>query len=143
MSDLVVTVPKTIWFEWIAEGDGVGEPASGEEWAYWVSAARPPIEPGDRLYVVAWGMLRGYAPVTRVAMGDHGRYGICRRGEAVACTVKGGRWDGFRGYRKRWWMREQEVPFPTWKTENIPGRQVALAIERGALSPSELRSEVP
>jgi len=24
MSDLVVTVPKDIWFEWIEEGDAVG-----------------------------------------------------------------------------------------------------------------------
>ena len=128
MADLVVTVPKNLWFAWIAEGDAVGEPESGEEWAYWVSRARPPIEPGDRLYVVAWGMLRGYAPVTRVVrqpLGD--QFGICRQGKAVACTVRDARFDGFRGYRKRWWAREIEVPFPTWKTEGIPDAVVQKA----------------
>lgn len=132
MSDLVVTVPKDIWFEWIAEGDAVGEPESGEEWAYWVSKAKPPAEPGDRLYIVAWGMLRGYAPITRVAQTPDGRWGICRKGGAVACTVKGRRWDGFRGYRYRWWEREQEGPFPEWRIEGIPGKQVAMALRRGA-----------
>ena len=28
--DLVVTVPKWFWFDWIAEGDAVGEPETGE-----------------------------------------------------------------------------------------------------------------
>ena len=47
--DLVVTVPKPIWLPWIAEGDAVGDPDSGEEWAFWVGyASRPPIMPGEQ-----------------------------------------------------------------------------------------------
>jgi len=32
MTDLVVTVPKDFWPDWIAEGDAVGEPETGTEW---------------------------------------------------------------------------------------------------------------
>lgn len=114
--DLVVTVPKTLWVEWMAEGDAVGEPETGEEWAYWVGT-RPSIQKGDRLYVVAWGRLRGYAPVTRVVERD-GRFAICRRGGAVACTVPAPI-PGFRGYRRRWWQREDEVEFPDWRAAGV------------------------
>jgi hypothetical protein len=67
MADLVVTVPRELWVEWIAEGDAVGEPESGEEWAFFLGPQRPPCGPGDRLYIVAHDRLRGYAPITRVA----------------------------------------------------------------------------
>lgn len=67
MSDLVVTVPRELWVEWIAEGDAAGEPESGEEWGFYLGPQRPPCGPGDRLYIVAHDRLRGYAPITRVA----------------------------------------------------------------------------
>lgn len=110
--DLVVTVPKALWVGWIAEGDAADTPYSGEEWAYQVSG-RPDIQPGERLYVVSWGKLRGYAPVVRVFKTEKG-YAICRRGGAVAVTIDEPI-PGFRGYRKRWWSYEQEKPFPGWK----------------------------
>lgn len=65
MADLVVTCPRGFFAEWIAEGDPAGTPWSGEEWG-WFVGRRPDIVPGDRLYVVAVGRLRGYAPVTAV-----------------------------------------------------------------------------
>lgn len=129
MSDLVVTVPKQLWLEWIAEGDAVGEAATGIEWAYWVGG-RPGIEPGERLYVVSWGQVRGWAPVTRVALHE-GRWGICREGGAVACQVPNRRFDGFRGFRKRWWERSEEIPYPDWKTDFIPPRMVERARSMG------------
>jgi hypothetical protein len=112
MSDLVVTVPKNFWKLWVAEGDAADEPYTGEEWAYQVSG-RPSIEPGERLYVVSWGRLRGYAPVVRVMKTVTG-YGICRRGDAVAVTIDEPI-PGFRGYRKRWWDQGLEKPFPGWR----------------------------
>ena len=111
--DLVVTVPKGLWAHWIAEGDAVDEPYSGEEWAYQVSR-KPPIEPGERLYIVAWGKLRGFAPVVRVFQTATG-YAICRRGGAVAVTIPT-EIPGFRGFRKRWWDHSEERPFPDWKS---------------------------
>lgn len=117
MSDLVATCPKGFWFEWIAEGDAAGEPYSGEEWGWFTlhSLIRS-IHPGDRLYVVAHGKLRGYAPVTRVHLSPTGRGGaICRRGDAVACTIDQPI-PGFRGLKRRWWKREDERPFADWKT---------------------------
>lgn len=119
MSDLVVTVPKNLWRMWIDEGDLPGEPWSGgEEFSFYVHGV-PPIEPGDRLYVVAWGRLRGYAPVTRVCQtNDHGGHAICREGDAVALTILEGI-AGFRGYRRPWWKREAEIPFPDWRTVGV------------------------
>ncbi len=120
MADLVVTVPKWFWHDWIAEGDAAGQPASGEEWGFGFSRLqRPGIEPGERLYIVAHGRLRGYAPVTRVVGGGGGGWTICREGGAVAVTI-----DepiaGFRGWRRRWWDTAAERPFPDWQTAGVP-----------------------
>lgn len=141
MVDLVVTCPKGFWKEWIAEGDAAGEPLTGTEWGWYMGGARPPIGPGDRLYIAAWGRLRGWAPVTRLTAlsfdkahgGDGGligdyvdaslvkhslRWCICREGGAHAVTIAEPI-PGFRGYRKVWWRREAEVPFLYWKTEGV------------------------
>lgn len=147
MADLVVTCPKGIFLEWIAEGDAAGEPYTGEEWGWFMNTARPPIEPGDRLYVVAHARLRGFSPVTALkglsfdpAHGADDLVGvyvdvrenpkvyrrgnlvagaegwcICRRGDAVAVTVDEPI-PGFRGWRRRWWDRAIEKPFPEWRT---------------------------
>lgn len=114
MVDLVGTCPKDFWQEWIAEGDAAGEPYSGEEWG-WFTRARSArlIVPGDRFYVVAHGRLRGWAPVTRLQdSGDS--FVICRRGDAVACTIDEPI-PGFRGLRQVWWKREAERAFPNWR----------------------------
>jgi hypothetical protein len=111
MVDLVGTCPKAFWAEWIAEGDAAGDPESGEEWDWYTahySMARR-IRAGDRFYIVAHGKLRGWAPVTRVQSGC-----ICRRGNAVACTIDE-RVPGFRGLKTRWWDRAVEKPFPNWR----------------------------
>jgi hypothetical protein len=118
MSDLVVTVPKQLWVNWISEGDAVGEPASGEEWAFYLGGGRPTVVPGDRLYIVAWGRLRGYAPVTRVERTERG-WSICRQAGAVACTIAESI-VGFRGWRKRWWYRSTEQAFDDWETCGVP-----------------------
>ena len=121
MVDLVGTCPKDFWHEWIAEGDPAGTAESGEEWGWYTrhSFARM-IKPGDRFYVVAWGQLRGYAPVTRVQGdgSDNSGYVICRRGGAVACTIDKPI-PGFRGLEKRWWSRDDERPFPDWQTAGV------------------------
>lgn len=118
MADLVVTVPKWFWGEWIEEGDAAGEPPSGEEWGFYLGGAgRPDIGRGDRLYIVAHGRLRGYAPVTRVVR-DGDRWVICREAGAVAVTIDEPI-QGFRGWRRRWWDQALEKPFPTWKTEGV------------------------
>ncbi|MER9768989.1 hypothetical protein NKJ09_23325 [Mesorhizobium sp. M0189] len=143
MADLVVTCPKTFWHEWIAEGDPAGAAWSGQEWGwYMISRARPPINVGDRLYVVAHGRLRGYAPVTALRGlsfdAKHGGDGvrgvyldaaeieasppyhpvdqwcICRQGDAVAVTIPEPI-NGFQGWRYCSWLRVQEIPFPNWR----------------------------
>lgn len=154
MSDLVVTCPKGFFLEWIAEGDAAGTPASGEEWAWFLGGPEPPIGPGDRLYVVAWGYLRGWAPVTSLRQRPGG-WAICRKAEAVACTLRvdssvGGhlgveyerstqvgyppdgicRIDGFRGFRRVWWPREAESAFPEWMTYGLPAKEL-LRFARG------------
>lgn len=117
MSDVVVTVPKRLWMDWIEEGDAVGEQPSGEEWGFSTSGGRPRIEQGERVYVVAHGQLRGYAPLTRLVI-EGRRIVLCRAAGAVACTIA----DpivGFRGWRYRWWDRGLEAEFPEWKTAGV------------------------
>lgn len=115
MADLVVTCPKGFFLDWIAEGDAAGEPYTGEEWGWFLGGQRPDIAAGDRLYVVAWGKLRGFAPVTRPVVRTETGWCICRRGDAVALTIDEPI-QGFRGWRRRWWGREIEKPFPAWRT---------------------------
>jgi hypothetical protein len=115
--NLVVTVPKWFWPEWIAEGDAVGEPCTGEEWGFFLGGNKPPIGAGDRLYIVAHGLLRGFAPVTALKETDWG-WVICREGGAVAVTIDE-LIPGFRGFRKVWWPEEMEKPFPDWKTKGV------------------------
>lgn len=124
MSDLVGTCPKHFWHEWIAEGDAAGEPYTGEEWG-WYTRDRLALRanPGDRFYIVAHARSRGYAPVVRVVQqGD--QYVICRRGDAVACTIDQPI-PGFRGLRPVWWPRSAERPFPDWQTAGIPIEKAA------------------
>ena len=115
MPDLVGTCPKDFWEEWIAEGDAAGDPLTGEEWGWYTRhSLAASIRPGDRFYVVAHGKLRGWAPVTRLNDDGAGGYVICRRGDAVACTIAVPI-PGFRGLRLRWWKRDEEQPFPDWR----------------------------
>jgi len=118
MTDLVVTVPKGMWLDWIREGDVAGDPASSLEWGFHLGGGRPPISPGERLYIVAWGRLRGYAPVTRVERTGRG-WCIVRKGGAVACTLDQ-EIVGFRGWRKRWWENEDERSFEGWEVAGLP-----------------------
>ena len=108
--DLVGTCPKGFWREWIAEGDAAGEPDSGTEYGWYTGDPKHrKIRLGDRFYVVAHGRLRGYSIVTRVGPGV-----IIRRGGAVAVTIDEPI-QGFRGLRRRWWLRSAERPFPEWR----------------------------
>lgn len=151
MTDLVATCPKSFWREWIAEGDPAGTPWSGQRWGWYINGARPKIEAGDRLYIVAHGRLRGYAPVialyglsfdpdqgARPPVGvyvpaDHHprdyrdgelvesavrNWCIERAGDAVAVTITDAI-PGFRGLRKAWWDRSEEVAFPDWQTRGV------------------------
>jgi hypothetical protein len=86
--DVVVTVPKQRWLAWLAEGDLPGDPVEESgRWDFYLGGARPPYRAGARCYVVAWGRLRGYAPM--VAPPDPGHRAIVRGGGAVACTIPG------------------------------------------------------
>jgi len=127
MTDVVVTVPKRLWFDWIEEGDAIGEPATGEEWGFFLGGPMPKCAPGDRCYVVAWGKLRGFAPITRVARTERG-FAICRGAGAVAVTILTPI-VGFRGWRYRDWDRAIEEPFPAWRTEGVTPDRIAQEIE--------------
>lgn len=119
MPDIVVTVPMEKWDEWLAEGDAAGDnpEESGREYFFTTRAALPKIQPGERVYIVAHGKLRGYAPLVRVEFLDEQvprRFALVRRGGAQACTIVEKIY-GFRGYRYRWWSRDREKSFPDWK----------------------------
>lgn len=124
MSDVVVTVPKTFTHPyapgkvglaaWVAEGDAAGQPWTGDLWDFTTYGGRPSIAPGERVYVVCEGKLRGYAPLVELIA--EGRcLTFMRGGGAVAVTIQAPI-TGFRGWRYRWWERADEVPFPEWTT---------------------------
>lgn len=116
MADICVTLPLSFGLrEWVDEGDPAGTPWSGEEW-HWYMGGYPPrhLVPGDRVYVVHNGKLRGYAPLVRVERTDRG-YALVRHGGAEAVTIAE-HIPGFRGPRARWWAREDERAFPEWRT---------------------------
>lgn len=115
--DCVVTVPARMWRAWIDEGDLPGHEAEYES-HFWLPKPLPRIEPGERVYVVAHGAIRGYAPLVRTearCVLAPSRGCLVREGGAVAVTVPGLEVVGFRGFRYRWWERETEVPFLRWK----------------------------
>ena len=88
-------------------------PWSGKYWAYYLQSV-PEIDPGERVYVVCHGKLRGYAPLMQVKTRDLSRKARCallRGGGAVAVTISE-QITGFMGFRYRWWDRALEVPFP-------------------------------
>ena len=115
MTDVVVTVPKSFGLDrWIAEGDAAGSPETGEEWAFFLGCGAPRIAPGERVYIVYNGKLRGYAPLVRVARTGNG-CALVRRGGAVAVTIDRPI-PGFRGFRYRDWGYTEERPFQGWET---------------------------
>lgn len=134
MADLVVTVPKSLWSVWLLEGDTAGavrgsenspefkayEDADGMlEWHFYLSRLKPPISPGERVYVVAHGRLRGFSPLVRVEQDrGSGRYALVRHHGARAVTIDDPI-QGFQGFRKRWWDQSLEREFPGWKTEGV------------------------
>lgn len=125
MSDVVVTVPQRLWSLWLAEGDRAGDPPTGDLYDFTLAGGRPDISPGERVYIVAHGRLRGYAPLFAIGEPDDivawrgepslRAYSLIRSGGAVAVTIPEPI-RGFRGFRYRWWSRSAETPFANWMT---------------------------
>ena len=122
MPDVVVTVPKQVWLDWLDEGDLPGDPPMGEEWGFSTWGPEPDIKAGERVYIVAYGRLRGYAPLVAVEEQCSLRPSVgclLRQGGAVAATI-----DrpirGFQGFRYRDWDRSKEQPFPDWRSAGVP-----------------------
>jgi hypothetical protein len=118
----MVTVPMRLWSEWLDEGDLPGEPSTGDTFHFWLAGPLPEMQPGERVYIVAHGRLRGYAPLVAIERRCRLRPSVgclVRRGGAVAITI-----DrpirGFRGFRYRWWDRSEEHEFPDWQMSGLP-----------------------
>lgn len=131
MSDVVVTVPKRLWAEWLAEGD-LADPTRRRhpaprhgvlEYQYefrFRGGRVPRIENGERVYVVAWGRLRGWAPLEDMHINRPIGYALIRGpGEHARAVTIVEPILGFRGWRYRWWSRADERPFPDWKTKGV------------------------
>jgi hypothetical protein len=122
VSDCVVTVPQRLWGEWLDEGDLPGEPDTGDTFHFWLASPLPEMQPGERVYIVAHGRLRGYAPLVAIERRCRLRPSVgclVRRGGAVAVTI-----DrpirGFQGFRYVDWDRSEEHEFPDWRTAGLP-----------------------
>jgi len=113
MPDVVVTVPKNFgWRKWIEEGSAAGDPPTDTKYYFSVPSA-PDIKPGERVYIVHNGKLRGYSPLVEIYRYND-RCFLVRQGGAVAVTIPQ-LIKGFQGYRYRWWDRSIEVLFPEWR----------------------------
>ncbi|MDK1020062.1 MAG: hypothetical protein QGD90_00300 [Candidatus Hydrogenedentes bacterium] len=142
--DVVITVPQNFRFAglrgltaWCAEGDCAGEAQdSGEMWVYNTWGPKPGIQAGERVYVVCEDRLRGYAPLVELDFHANrtgqGRVIFVRQGGAQAVTLSE-RITGFRGWRYRWWKREDEIPFPEWRTEDVRGQSKRRGKELGQM----------
>ena len=129
--DVCVTVPMKLWAEWLWEGQLPDESHNGDTYHFWLQRPLPEMQPGDRVYIVAYGRLRGYAPLVAIEQRCNLRPSVgclVRQGGAVAVTT-----DqpirGFRGWRYRDWDRAEERPFPEWRTENVPAEIAARIAE--------------
>ena len=119
--DLVITVPQGMWAAWLSEGELPENPGVGAYDEYHYTIGRRPgewVKPGARVYVVAFGRLRGYAPLVSVEPWDAKRWSLVRKGGAVACTIPV-EIPGFRGIRRRFWDRALETPFPDYQTAGV------------------------
>ena len=113
--DVVVTVPKSFGLDrWINEGQIPGEGWNGLEYHFYLYGYPPEIKPGQRVYIVYNGALRGYAPLVRIDRFPDRRYGLVRHGGAIAVSIPEFI-QGFRGFKYRWWSYDQEQPFPDWQ----------------------------
>ena len=126
--DVCVVVPKNFTWSgalgkrgyaaWLAEGDPPNSPWSGTLWEYTTWGTQPDIQPGERVYVVCEGRLVGYAPLVRLDFElirhAQGFVTLIRGGGAVAVTIPEPV-QGFRGWRPRFWSRDQEIPVPESK----------------------------
>lgn len=76
--DVVVTVPKGRWAEWLAEGGLPGEPLDPDLRFDFELGGRawPEIDRGERVYVVSHGRLRGYAPLSLPVVEARGRAAV-------------------------------------------------------------------
>jgi hypothetical protein len=128
--DIVCTVPKHLWAAWKAEGHLPGDEESEDDpfldamdgYHFWISPQPlPRIIKGERVYIVSHGRLRGYSPLIAVERRCTIRPSVScllRYGHAEAVTIpKSIR--GFRGWQYRSWGREEEIPFPMWRTEDV------------------------
>lgn len=139
--DIVVTVPKNFRFgdkrglaAWLDEGDAPGSDweDDGENYhVYTTHGPKPDIKPGERVYVVCEGRLVGYAPLAAMEFtnksGTSRQWGmieLIRAGGAVACTLRGPV-VGFRGWRKRWWNYEDEIPLDLSPWMTIAPKEVS------------------
>ncbi len=126
MADVVVCVPRAKWRDWIGEGVLAGQSSTQRFGFYVRSAERPPIEPGDRVYVIAWDRLRGYAPLVELKEEPDG-YTFVRTGNAVSCTLPA-EVKGFPGWKLRWWQLADEQPFAGWQVDNVGEHQLPKAV---------------
>jgi hypothetical protein len=67
MPDIVVTVPMARWEDWLDEGDLPGDEWDGvSEYHWFARGPKPQIAAGQRVYIVAHGKVRGYAPLVAI-----------------------------------------------------------------------------
>lgn len=127
MTDIVVTVPRDKWADWLkqhGEGDQRGRRRNFH--IYDKEQGRPPASEGDDIYVVAHGRLRCLLMIERIVplMG-----GWLVTASMVRPVTLAGYVPGFKGWRRRWWDTQHELPFDAWRTEAVSAATSAPPVD--------------
>lgn len=125
--DIVVTVPRERWEEFLAGGGLPGDPpAPGSAQGPWTydlfNVEELRAMPGQRIFFFAYGKLRLWAPVFAIERVYKRRWRVWR-GPAEAATLDGYTYQpGFPGWRLVWWPAHAEAEFPGWRDIKAPAR---------------------
>jgi transcriptional regulator with XRE-family HTH domain len=117
VADLVVVVAYNHWAAWLKEGDPAVVPPdkpvkTKRRHALYLGTHEPVITPGERVYIVSHGRLRGYAPLIAIEKKGPAYYAI-RGGGAVAVTLPRSLY--LTHPIERTWSLAEEIPFPQWR----------------------------
>lgn len=114
--DVVACVPRHVWPHWLEEGGTPEAPDPSTVYGFGVPSAPKLLRAGDRLYIACAGRIRGYAPVLWIQSRiDSRAVDLIRDGKSAVAVTIAERVPPFRGFRYRWWTRDQERPFPEWR----------------------------
>lgn len=129
MPDIVIHITDRRWKDLVRDGGAYGPSSGSREVSHPLGyVERPPISQGDKIYLAAGGLVRGWARC-QYLRSDQPGFVVITRGPLSGTTPMVDRGDGprplrvrpIRGYIRRWWEPSTEAPLEDWRTRGLPG----------------------